>query len=82
MHDLVDYETQGIPTVMVASSEFVQAAEHQAEALGMTGLARDAVYVDHPIQDATDEEMRAKARGAVDAILRALTTSSATSAGA
>jgi hypothetical protein len=29
--------------------------------------------VDHPIQDATDEEMRLKARGVADAVLAALT---------
>ena len=74
MHDLVDYETRGIPTVMVASSEFVRAAEHQADALGMPDVARRAVYVPHPIQDATDDEMRAKARVALDPILAALTT--------
>jgi hypothetical protein len=31
------------------------------------------VLVDHPIQDATDDEMRAKARVALDAIIAALT---------
>ena len=73
MHDLVDYETRGIPTVMVASTEFVHAAERQATALGIPELAHRAVYVPHPIQDATDDEMRAKAREAVDAILDAIT---------
>ena len=74
MHDLVDYETQDIPTVMVASSEFVEASRHQATALGMPEIARDAVYVPHPIQDANDDEMRARARAAVDSILHALTS--------
>ena len=32
------------------------------------------VLVDHPIQDATDEEMRDKARTALDPVIRALTT--------
>ena len=73
MHDLVDYEAQGIPTVMVASSEFVGAAERQSAALGMPDVASRAVYVPHPIQDATDEEMRAKAGAALDAILDAVT---------
>ena len=73
MHDLVDYEARGIPTVMVASSEFVGAAERQSEALGMPDVASRAVYVPHPIQDATDDEMRAKARTALDALLDALT---------
>ena len=31
------------------------------------------VLVDHPIQDATDDEMRAMARTALDAIIAALT---------
>ncbi len=73
MHDLVDYEARGLPSVLVASDEFVQAAEKQAEALGMPDVARRAVYVPHPIQDATDEEMRAKARVAIDTILEAIT---------
>lgn len=73
MHDLVDYEARGLPSVLVASDEFVQAAEKQAQALGMPDVARRAVYVPHPIQDATDEEMRAKARVAIDTILEAIT---------
>ena len=73
MHDLVDYEARGIPTVMVASSEFVDATERQSNALGMPDLAAHAVYVPHPIQDATDEEMREKARDAVKAIMSAIT---------
>ena len=73
MHDLVDYEARGIPSVLVASSEFVHAAQTQAEALGMPDLAAGSVFVTHPIQDATDEEMRMKAQDAIDAIVEALT---------
>ena len=57
---------------MAASDEFVEAAAHQATALGMPHLANDAAYVPHPIQDATDDELRQKARDAVDRILQAL----------
>ena len=53
-------------------AEFVDAAEHQAAALGIPDIARDAVYVPHPIQDATDDEMRQKARDAVDQMLESL----------
>ena len=63
--------------MMVASSEFVDPAVHQAAALGMPDIARRAVYVPHPIQDATDDEMRSKARAAIDAIVRGLTESEA-----
>jgi hypothetical protein len=73
VHDLTHYELRGLPSVMIASTEFVHAAQRQAEALGMPEVAERAVYVPHPIQDATDEEMRAKARAALDAILAALT---------
>ena len=58
---------------MVASSEFVAAAERQSTALGLPELASHAVYVPHPIQDATDAEMREKARNAFDAIVDAIT---------
>ena len=74
MHDLAEYEARGIPAVMVASSEFVDAARRQSAALGMPAIAERAVYVAHPIQDATDEELRAKAHTAIDAILSAITS--------
>ena len=73
MHDLVDYEARGLPTVMIASSEFVGAAERQSSALGMPGIATRAVYVPHPIQDATDDEMRDKARAAFKSIVASIT---------
>jgi hypothetical protein len=56
--------------VFVASSAFVDAADAQSKALGLPDVRR--VFVPHPIQDATDDEMRAKADAAVDAILAAL----------
>ena len=70
MHDTVWFEIQGTPAVSIASTEFVDAAETQAKALGMLDAQR--VFVDHPIQDATDDEMRAKADAVVDEIIAAL----------
>ena len=55
MHDIDDIERRGIPAVMVASTPFEDAAQKQADALGLD-VAR--VFVPHPIQDRTDEEMR------------------------
>lgn len=69
MHDIVDLETRGVPGVVVASSEFVEAAEAQAKALG---LPARRVFVPHPIQDRTDDEVRALADAAVDQVLEAL----------
>ena len=70
MHDTVWFEIQGIPSVSVASSAFGQAAETQRKALGMEGARY--VLVPHPIQDATDDEMRVRAREAYDQIMAAL----------
>jgi alkanesulfonate monooxygenase SsuD/methylene tetrahydromethanopterin reductase-like flavin-dependent oxidoreductase (luciferase family) len=67
LHDSTKLESLGIPSVPVATTEFVTAARAQAAALGRSDL--DAVYVPHPIQDQTKEEIEAKAAGAVDEIL-------------
>ena len=71
MHDTVWFEIQGKPAVSIASSEFIDAAATQAHALGMTDAK--AVFVPHPIQDATDDEMRAKAEAVVDGVIESLT---------
>lgn len=55
---------------MIASSTFVDAAQRQAEALGLPEVRR--VFVPHPIQDATDDEMRAKADAIVNDVIAAL----------
>ena len=70
MHDTVNIEATGVPMVFVASTEFVDAADAQARALG-ADPAR--VFVPHPIQDRTDDELRALADGAIEAIVLALT---------
>jgi hypothetical protein len=69
VHDIVDLETRGVPGVFVASDVFVNAAEAQSKALGM---APHRVFVDHPIQDRTDDEMRVLAEKAVEELLAAL----------
>ncbi len=63
-------ENRGVPTVMVASIPFTDAAEVQARALGFD-VAR--VFVGHPIQDRTDGEMVALADEAVAELVSALT---------
>ena len=71
MHDIVDLERRGIPSMFVASSEFVTAAEAQSASLGFPTVAR--VFTPHPIQDRTDDEMRAYADAAFDDIVAAVT---------
>ena len=70
MHDTVWFEIQGIPAVFLASTEFMEAATAQAQSLGLPEVQR--AFVPHPIQDATDDEMRAKADAVIDEALAAL----------
>ena len=61
-----------MPGVFVASAEFVQAAAAQSTSLGFTSIAR--VFTPHPIQDRTDDEMRAYAEAAYAEIVAAVTS--------
>ena len=72
MHDIVDLETRGVPSVFVASAQFVDAAIAQSQALGFPTAAR--VFTPHPIQDRTDEEIVAYADAALAEIIAAITT--------
>ena len=69
MHDIADLESRGLPGVGIASSEFQQAAALQARTLGFDAAM---VFVAHPIQDRSDDELRALADTALPAILQRL----------
>jgi hypothetical protein len=69
VHDTVDLEARGVPSVFVATVEFEDGAEAQAKALGAEPAA---VYVRHPIQDRTDEELRSIADDALQRVLDVL----------
>jgi hypothetical protein len=70
VHDTTWFEIQGMPAVFIASTEFISAAEVQSKALGLPDVKR--IFVPHPIQDATDEEIRAKADAIVAQVIEAL----------
>jgi hypothetical protein len=70
VHDITDLESRGVVGVFVASAEFADGARAQARSLGSDPAA---VYVPHPIQDRTDEEMTALADGAIEEILSRVT---------
>ena len=72
MHDIADLESRGIPGAYIASTEFIDAARAQSEALGIEPVS---VFVPHPIQDRTDEEMIGLADDAFDEVLRAVCAS-------
>ena len=71
MHDISDLDRRGIPGVFAASTPFVDAAQTQAEALGFDARR---VFVPHPVQDRTDEEMADLADAAVESLVEALLT--------
>jgi hypothetical protein len=71
LRDVMEFETLGRPAVLAASNAFVQAADEQSVLLGQPELRR--VMVPHPIQDRSDDELRALARDAVQALLAAVT---------
>jgi len=71
VHDFVALEGQGVVTAYIASSEFTTAGAAQAEALGYPRVP--SVFVPHPIQDRTDDEMRALAEQALTEVLSAVT---------
>jgi len=72
VHDITDLEGMGLPGVFVASTEFIAAAAAQARALGFEPAR---VFVAHPIQDRSDDELRALADAAVDDVLGRLVAS-------
>ena len=69
MHDIRDLEERGVVGVGIVSTEFTQAAVAQNAALGYDPAI---VYIPHPIQDRTDDEMRRLADDAFEGILQAV----------
>ena len=69
VHDTSDLEIRGLPSVYVATTEFEDGADTQAKALGVD---HSPVYVPHPIQDRTDDEMVKIGEQAFEAILAKL----------
>ena len=59
-----------MPGVFVASDVFVDAAAAQSAALGFPAAR---VFVAHPIQDRTDEEMVALADAAIEGVVALVT---------
>lgn len=70
MHDIADLERRGVVGVFLASEAFAEAARVQGQALGFPA---PCVLVPHPVQDRTDEELRAAAEAAYPAVLAAVT---------
>ena len=70
MHDIADLERRGVVGVFLASEAFAEAALVQGRALGFPA---PTVLVPHPVQDRTDDELRAAADAAYPAVVAAVT---------
>ena len=71
MHDIADLERRGVVGAFIASTEFIEAAAAQSASLGVEPAS---IFVPHPIQDRTDDEMRALADAALDEVLSKVTS--------
>ncbi len=61
----MNLESRGLPSGFIASEEFIDAAAAQGKSLGISPAS---VFVAHPIQDRTDEEMAKLAKDSIAAI--------------
>jgi len=74
---MADLDRRGIPGVMVATREFQEAAAAQANALGFEPAI---VWVPHPIQNRSADELKRIAEEALTPILENLTAAPAAAA--
>jgi hypothetical protein len=69
--DLVHLERRGIPAVGIATAPFADEAIEQARLLAMPDCRM--VYIPHPVQLLTSEELSGRADAVVPAVVAALT---------
>jgi hypothetical protein len=72
VYDLVRLERRQIPAVGIATTPFADEAVEQARLLSMPGCRM--LYVPHPVQLLTSEELDRLADAAFPAVVQALTT--------
>lgn len=70
MHDAVSLELKGVPSACIVTSGFVGQVAYQAEILGVASCP--AVYVQHPVSNATVEEMNKKTEQSYELCLQSL----------
>ena len=68
----MNFDSRGIPGVSVVTTGFTDAVETQSKALGFEPAI---LYVPHPIQNRTAEELKKIADDAIEPALRLLTAS-------
>jgi hypothetical protein len=70
VHDIADLERRGVVGVFLASEAFAEPARAQGDAIGFPA---PFVVVPHPVQDRTDDELRAVADACYPDVVRAVT---------
>jgi hypothetical protein len=70
LHDINNLDKLGIPGMVVATTEFKVAAASQAKTLG---IDPEIVWVEHPIQSMTAQELEAVADKAFTPVMETLT---------
>jgi hypothetical protein len=70
VHDGIAFEERQIPTAVVATEVFLNAARAQAQALGMPAFT--VISVPHPVQNLTAEEVRQRADSVIEEVVRTL----------
>ena len=70
MHDITTLDRRGIAGCAIATEAFKPAAAAQARALGIDPAI---VWVPHPIQNRTAEELEAIADGVIDDVIALIT---------
>ena len=68
----MNFDSRGIPGVSVVTTGFTDAVEVQSKALGFEPAV---IFVPHPIQNRTAEELNRIADGIIEPALRLLTQS-------
>jgi hypothetical protein len=71
LHDLIKMDASGIPGVTVVSKGFVDAMDMQSEALGFDPAV---IYVPHPIQNLTHQELMDIADAIIEPAIAKLTS--------
>ena len=68
----MNFDSRGIPGISVVTTGFTDAVESQSKALGFEPAV---LFVPHPIQNRTAEELKKIADDAIEPALRMLTAS-------
>lgn len=71
MHDAIELEKRGIPTVAIHTTVFMNSANAHAKAYGLPLF--ESVAIEHPVSGRPKEEVEAKADQIVADVVRILT---------